>query len=430
MSCTSGRFAPVGSTSPPTRSCAPRGPRSTPRPPASTASSRATCCGRGTSRRSARACAATRRGGSAVSTDSPLLGLPGAVAGADGVAAHYGNPLAEQRTLAGGRALAEVPRGVLTVTGPDRLSWLDSLTSQRLLGLPPGVSAESLLLDPQGRIEHDLRVVDDGETTWLLVERSEAASLATFLDRMRFMLRVEVADVSDSFAVLGSFEGAQLPVPAAVRWEDPWRTGAAGGASYAHPAHHPGADWSWSEAVVARDELSTVARLAEDGVVALAGTLAVEALRVAAWRPRLGADTDERSIPHELDWLRSAVHLSKGCYRGQETVAKVHNLGRPPRRLVLLHLDGSEGVVVPSGAPGLDATGAAIGAGTSPALHYERGPIALAVVKRTPAPSAPLSVEADGIRIAAAQEVIVPADAGAALGGLPKPPRLGSAARR
>ena len=79
---------------------------------------------------------------------------------------------------------------------------------------------------------------------------------------------------------------------------------------------------------------------ATPGGRALAGTWALEALRVEAWRPRLGLETDHRTIPHEVDWLRTAVHLAKGCYRGQETVARVHNLGRPPRRLVMLHLDG------------------------------------------------------------------------------------------
>jgi folate-binding protein YgfZ len=366
---------------------------------------------------------------------SPLLRLPGAVegSGADaGVPAHYGNPLGEQRRLETGAAFVEVPRGVLTVTGADRLSWLDSLTSQRLLGLQPGVSAESLLLDPHGRVEHDLRLVDDGETTWILVERAEAPALAAFLDRMRFLLRVEVADVSAELAVLGSLGAPQLPVPAVVRWEDPWRSIAVGGVGYANPDGHPGAHWAWTEAVVARSELDAVERLARDGAVRLAGTLAAEALRVAAWRPRLGADTDERSIPHELDWLRSAVHLSKGCYRGQETVAKVHNLGRPPRRLVLLHLDGSENIVVSAGSPVVDpATGSEVGTVTSPALHHELGPIALAVVKRNLDASAALAVSVEGALVAAAQEVIVPADAGAALAGdLPKLPRLGSAARR
>lgn len=64
------------------------------------------------------------------------------------------------------------------------------------------------------------------------------------------------------------------------------------------------------------------------GIPPLAGAWAVDALRIAAWRPRFGAEqTTYRTIAHELDWLRTAVHLHKGCYRGQETIARVHNLG-------------------------------------------------------------------------------------------------------
>ncbi|HEY8588626.1 MAG TPA: folate-binding protein [Naasia sp.] len=362
---------------------------------------------------------------------SPLLALPGAVDGTGrdaGVPAHYGNPLGEQRALAEGHALVQLPRGVVTVTGPDRLSWLDSLTSQRLLGLPVGASAESLLLDPQGRVEHDLRVVDDGETAWLLVERDEAASLSAFLDRMRFMLRVEVADRSSDFAVLGGTAPATaVGTPPAV-WSDSWSAIAPGGVGYAAPATHPAADWTWSETIVPVAALGELAALGESGTVRLAGMLAAEALRIAAWRPRLGADTDERTIPHEVDWLRSAVHLAKGCYRGQETVAKVHNLGRPPRRIVMLNVDGSEGIAVPAGAPVVDSAGREVGAVTSSALHYELGPIALAVVKRSAPSDAPLAVLVDGLSVAAAQEVIVPADAGHAV-EVPRLPRLGARAR-
>src|SRR5205085_9721513 len=82
-----------------------------------------------------------------------------------------------------------------------------------------------------------------------------------------------------------------------------------------------------------------------------AGLDAFEALRVEARRPRLGVDTDHRTIPNELEWLNTAVHLDKGCYRGQETVARVHNLGRPPRRLVLLHLDGVSEELPAPGTP-------------------------------------------------------------------------------
>ncbi|HKH08786.1 MAG TPA: folate-binding protein, partial [Agromyces sp.] len=145
---------------------------------------------------------------------------------------------------------------------------------------------------------------------------------------------------------------------------------------------------------------------------------------------------DEKTIPHELDWLRSAVDLGKGCYKGQETVAKVLNLGRPPRRLVLLHLDGSDTVlpapgdevvgekVRPEPAPGEAPERRTVGRITSSAMHHELGPVALAVVKRQVPADLPLIVLSHGIEVAAAQVEIVPADAGAAV-DVPRLPRLG-----
>jgi folate-binding protein YgfZ len=336
----------------------------------------------------------------------PYTALPGAVGNPP---EHYGNPLAEQRALAAGEAVVDLSnRGVVTVTGPDRLSWLDSLTSQSLTGLRPGESAETLQLDPTGRVEFAIRVVDDGETAWLLVD--EAAPLAAWLNKMKFMLRVEIADVSAQFATIGSLG---LPVAGAqVVWNDPWSTVQRGGHQYAARTSY---DWNYSESLVPVDSL--VAQPA-------AGTIALEALRIAAWRPRLATEVDERSIPHELDWLRSAVHLSKGCYRGQETVAKVHNLGHPPRRLVMLHLDG---VVPAPGAP-VQLDDAEVGRVTSAAMHYELGPIALAVVKRSVDPAATLVVPVDEQPIAAAQELIVPPSAGATA-EVPRLPRLGAVQR-
>ena len=340
---------------------------------------------------------------------SPLLGSAGAVPaeGADaGVAWHYGDPLREQRRLAAGEAVVDLShRGVLRIDGPDRLSWLHSLTSQQLTGLTPGVGAESLVLSPHGHVEHDLHLVDDGTSTWVGVEPGTAPALAGWLDSMRFMLRVEVADVSSDWAVIGRVGSGPDGDPAGVAaaWQDPWpgHPGTAGSGTVAYTAvpdgEHPGRQRPWRELMVPR------AALAE--VVAgrpLAGTWAAEALRVAAWRPRLGLDTDHRTIPHELDWLRTAVHLSKGCYRGQETVARVHNLGRPPRRLVLLHLDGSEHVLPDHRAPVLHGE-RQVGQLTSPVRHHELGPVALAVVKR----SLPLDAELRAGGIAAAQEPIV-----------------------
>jgi folate-binding protein YgfZ len=370
-------------------------------------------------------------GSSAEPRTSPLLALPGAVAatGPDaGVAAHYGDPIREQRALTDGRAVVDLSnRGVVRVGGPDRLSWLDSITSQRLTGLPAFGSAETLLLDPSGRIEHAAAVLDDGEATWLLVEAAEAAPLAAFLDRMRFLLRVDVADRSDDTAVLASLGDPVLPgVPVSGVWRDPWQHGSAGGVTHAAEPH-PGEGFPLSLLLVPRDELPGVADLVVAGRLLLAGTLALEALRIAAWRPRFALEVDAKSIPHELDWLRSAVHLTKGCYRGQETVAKVHNLGRPPRRLVQLDLDGSEAVLPAPGDAVLHEE-RPVGVVTSVAVHHEDGPIALAVVKRSVPEDAVLTVgTADGA-VAGAQRVIVPAGAGPAV-AVPRLPRLGAVHR-
>jgi tRNA-modifying protein YgfZ len=372
------------------------------------------------------------------SGSSPFLALPGAVeaTGADaGVAWHYGNPITEQRKLVAGIAIVDLSnRAVLTISGPDRLSWLNSLTSQSLGALSAGESSETLLLDVTGRLEYAVRLVDDGTVLWMLVERKEAVGLLAWLDRMRFMLRVELADRSADFATIGTLGSPELPVaePNGVQlvWHDPWHAVVQGGHQYAQ-GEHPGAGWSWSESLVAVGELDSLAARVKSGELAAAGLLAVEALRIAAWRPRFATEVDEKTIPHELDWLRTAVHLNKGCYRGQETVAKVHNLGHPPRRLVMLHLDGSDGVLPPRGSQvWLDRDGERrdVGVVTSSALHHELGPIALAVVKRSTDADAVLLVDAAGVVVSAAQEVVVPPDAGAEA-RVPRLPRLGAVPR-
>jgi tRNA-modifying protein YgfZ len=390
---------------------------------------------------------------------------PGAVVVPDGPDAgavwHYGNPVGEQRVLEDGRAVVELARGVVTVAGPDRLSWFNSITSQNLLGLAEGDSSETLVLDPSGRIEHAVRVVEDGERLWLIVDQAETDALLAFLQSMRFMLRVEIEDVTDACAVLGSTvplfalaadrapraEGGAAAAAATaaddgletsprgsstgadfrtVTWHDPWSHIAPGGHQYAGGDHDYSA-WSWYETIVTRDFAAGLAARAASGLLGLAGVAASEALRIAARRPRFATEVDERSIPHELDWLRSAVHLNKGCYRGQETVAKVHNLGHPPRRLVLLHLDGSDAVLPDAGAEVVLAE-QLVGHVTSSALHHELGPIALAVVKRSADPRAQLAVRADGVEVAAAQEIIVPQSAGSAA-EVPRLPRLGAVTR-
>ena len=311
---------------------------------------------------------------------SPLLDLPGAVA-ADGidrdVAAHYGSFNGEQRTLENGDGFVDLShRDVVRVTGPDRLTWLHSLTTQHLEALPPNVWTGVLILSPQGHVEHAFFGYDDGlgdEGAFTAhTEPGAAAALVEFLDRMRFMMRVEVADVTAELATT-------------------WRPSSTGEGPYA--------DYEF----VPRDQLTAYAEAAGPAC----GLWAFEALRIARGEPRLGLDTDHRTIPNEAGWVGPAVHLDKGCYRGQETVARVHTLGRPPRRLTLLHLDGSENRLPAVGADLLLGDKVVGFVGTS-ARHHELGPIALAMVKRNVPLDAQLTVEG----MPAAQEVVVDPEVG------------------
>jgi tRNA-modifying protein YgfZ len=332
---------------------------------------------------------------------SPLLDRRGAVAG-DGldasVALHYGDPMREQRLLDEGLGVVDLSnREVITVSGPDRLSWLNSLTTQLLLDLPPRESREALILSPKGHVEHSLHLVDDGDTTWITTEPGAGGALREWLERMKFMLRVEVADVTNDWAVLGEPHARESVPGEPLAWRDPWPELVGDTTAYGPVAEHPGSLRAWREVIVPRADL-----VAAVGDRPLAGLWAAEALRVAAWRPRLGHETDHRTIVHEVDWLRTAVHLHKGCYRGQETVARVHNLGRPPRRLVFLHLDGSGHILPPAGAE-VSAGDRVVGHLTSVGRHHTDGPIALAVIKRNTDPTLELLVG----DLSAAQTVIV-----------------------
>ncbi|EON22779.1 glycine cleavage T protein [Nocardioides sp. CF8] len=305
---------------------------------------------------------------------SPLLHLPGAVGG-DGidapVAAHYGSFNGEQRVLETGQGFVDLShRDVVKVAGPDRLTWLHSLTTQYFEGLATGVWTQSLILSPNGHVEHAFAGVDDGEAFVAHTEPGAGQALVDFLERMRFMMRVEVT----------------LDTPqTAVAWRPATSERAA------------------TYDFVPRERLESYAEAAGPA----AGLWAFEALRIARGEPRLGLDTDHRSIPNELGWIGPAVHLDKGCYRGQETVARVHTLGRPPRRLTLLHLDGSENRLPVRGSDVTLGEKVVGFVGTS-ARHHELGPIALALIKRNVAVDTDLTVDA----MPAAQEVIVDPEVG------------------
>ena len=262
---------------------------------------------------------------------------------------HFGEPNKEQKELTAGNAWADLShRGVLSVTGKDRLSWLHSLTTQHLEQLPPAKWVDALILDPQGHVIEQLFLVDDGVTTWIHTEAERIAPLLDYLNKMKFMLDVDVKDESNNYAVL------RAP-GVADKFGGPY-------------------------ALVPRAELKETTDAFNKSHTQV-GIWALEAERVAAGRARLLFETDHKSIPNELGFLNNAVHMNKGCYRGQETVAKVFNLGQPPRRLVLLHLDGSM-VAMPEHGSKVFLEDKEVGYIGTMARHYELGPIALAVVKR------------------------------------------------
>jgi folate-binding protein YgfZ len=327
-----------------------------------------------------------------------------------GIAAHYGDPLREQRLLAESVGVVDRGnRGVIAIPGADRHGWLHSFTTQHVSDLAPMTGTELLVLSPHGHVEHHAMVLDDGETTYLDVEPRMVGDLLEFLLKMRFGMRVEPTDASGPWAVLSlvgpktdetlasygvrplagvrtsdvpgpKFAAGSVPAGPTVRYDV---TPLPGGGYVRRMAY--GADLLVPRSAVK----SIVDRLG----VPLAGIWAFEALRVADRRPRFGLDTDHRTLPAEVGWVGTAVHLEKGCYRGQETIARVHNLGRPPRRLVLLHLDGVATDQLPAaGTPATTVDGREVGFVGTAVRHYELGPVALAVLKRSVPDDADLRV--------------------------------------
>lgn len=323
-------------------------------------------------------------------TDSPLLATPGAVAVQEagspdaGTAWHYGDPFAEQRSAV--RSVAVVDRshrGVIAVPGDDRLTWLHTLTSQYLTNLADLAGTEALVLDPNGHVEDHVVVGHAGDTVWLDGEGFRTAPLLDYLTRMRFWSKVEPRDATGELALLTVLgpDGDELlrRIDVDVPDGDHHLTVLPGGGFARRmpwPTRHA------VDLLVPRDRLGEHWRRITDAGARPAGSWAFEALRVEALRPRLGLDTDERTIPHEVNWIAPAVHLDKGCYRGQETIAKVTNVGRPPRRMVLLHLDGSPEVLPETGEP-VRLGERVIGRVGSVARHHELGPVALALLKRS-----------------------------------------------
>jgi len=340
--------------------------------------------------------------------NSPLLELPGAVSAPEeatldasldvGVPWHFGDPFAEQRSAT--RAAVVVDRShrqVIAVPGEERLSWLHLVLSQHLTELPDGQGTEALVLDSQGHIDCHMLVAHHDGVVYLDTDQGATASsalpsigvdgkqtLPEYLEAMRFWSKVEPRDATAEFAVLSVLgpDAAELLGKAGVDRvpSAPYEVVGLPGGGFAR--HLPFRGLATVDLVVPRESLVDWWTKLTDTGFRPAGTLAYEALRVEALRPRVGVDTDDRAIPHEMGWIHTAAHVAKGCYRGQETVAKVHNVGKPPRRMVLLHLDGSVEIRPATGDPVLHGE-RKVGRIGSVVLHHELGPIALALLKRT-----------------------------------------------
>jgi folate-binding Fe-S cluster repair protein YgfZ len=316
-------------------------------------------------------------------------------------ARHYGAPLVEQmRRDEGVPGLVDGWDHVaLLVSGAEAPGWINGFISQKTDAMPVGTATSSLLLDAQGRVEQVFGVATPADDVLLLdVPADHAAALESFLTKMIFWADVTVTCPElTRLRVLGTLPdatevpaghagtGDNSPVPAAPA--EFWTTGTLGGLPF-------------TDLWVPRDGVTDVwDRLVAAGAEPTGG-LAEDALRLRDRWPLIGVDTDERLIPHEVPAFigegidgathladaaegptASAVHLNKGCYRGQETVSRVQNLGRPPRMLVELQLDGSLNRVPEVGAD-ITAGGRTVGRIGRTVQDADFGPVALALVKR------------------------------------------------
>jgi hypothetical protein len=323
-----------------------------------------------------------------MSTNSEIISFPGQVRPPESVidqvvAWHYGDPLREQKNLSQGLGAVDISnRGIIKISGQDRKTFLHSLTSQHIDRLKIKESATTLLLTPNGHIEHELHVINEENEMYIIVENTSLEPIINFFNKMIFLSQVTITDETSILACI--FE----PIREVHEKYPSWLTPAnyqgeaienagqsAGGDPNKYAPVRPG-KFSGREIILPRNELFEYLK----SKAPLAGTWALEALRIAAGVIRVAIDIDHRTIPHEVGLIGNAVHLEKGCYRGQETVARVHNLGKPPRKLVLIHLDGSQNRLPVIKSPVL-VDSQEVGFVGSSAQHFELGPIALGIIK-------------------------------------------------
>lgn len=335
------------------------------------------------------------------------------------VVATLGDLESEYAAIRKGAGLLDSPhRGTLVVTGNDRRDFLNRLLTQELKDLAPGMARCSFLLNRKGRIEADLLLVELGDRVLIDLDVHRVAPTIETLEGFVFTEDVSVTDATSRFHHVAVFG------PHAVE-----TVGAAAGSAFSLDAHEARTiPIAGTDVVVARRDLTgapglelIVARegiepvwdtlLAADGTIGgnsrrirPVGWLAVNTARIEAGTPLFLIDFGPHNLPHETGLLRQRVSFTKGCYPGQEIVARTENLGRPKQVLVGLRPDGDRLPV--AGAEVRDgASDAAVGVVTSSTISPMLGasPIAYAMVKASHAgPEASVVVDAEGEKTSAA----------------------------
>jgi folate-binding protein YgfZ len=280
-------------------------------------------------------------------------------------------------------------RGKLRVSGSEAADYLQGQLTNDLEALSPGEGCYAALLDRKGHMRADLRVLRVGdEELWLDTEEIATGTLMRHLETYKIGRDVEIADVTAELALLSVIGPAAAEVTGAgpLAPEHAHRELDLGGVRCRAVAADAGIDL-----IVPRpDAIAVLALLLETDAVEVTEA-AAEILRVESGRPRFGAEMTEATIPAEAGIDERAVSFTKGCYIGQETVARLHHRGKPNRHLRGLRLEqpASAGEEIRLGERQLGSIGTAC---VSPA----RGPIALAIVRREATPGDRVSVGDQG----------------------------------
>jgi tRNA-modifying protein YgfZ len=289
--------------------------------------------------------------------------------------------------------VARIDRDLVIVSGPDATTFLQSLLSQDLDPVGVGASAHALLLQPQGKLVVDMRVLHRSDDEWWCVcERGFGPVLAAGLVRFRIRVQVAIEDRAGDFAAL-SVRGIDEIAAAGPLNGAPGAPGAPGVAVLP-------ADWSIGPGVdligdpVAVD--AALGALTASGATEIDGD-AFEALRVEAGVPRQGYDVDETTIAQEAYLDRDAVSFTKGCFLGQELVCRIDTRGHVNRQLRRLRADApmARGAVVV-------ADGKDVGAVTTAA-----GNVALATIRRAVEPGSAVVVTMPGGDVDARVEAVL-----------------------